>query len=144
MEIVKLLFAHFLSPLSRQCGLLKKILMHPHPIWDGWHTQDLCKWLESMATTICSPLEPPVSKATYYWFVIVKDASTSVQIGHADVNLWIWLFGKSQSCTLITFMSLECSDTERWSHWQRPAFARRVAVVWAAESEHQGFVCGDA
>lgn len=37
-------------------------------------------------------------------------------------------------------MSLECSDTERWSHWQRPAFARRVAVVWAAESEHQGSV----
>lgn len=66
--------------------------------------------------------------------------SSSIQRGRAAVDLWVCLF-RMQTCALLTFMSLKCSDTERWSHWQRPAFTRRELLECGLQRANTKATC---
>lgn len=61
-----------------------------------------------------------------HWLVLVQGECKhkctdrkSCSCRSLDLPFWM------QTCALLTFMSLKCSDTERWSHWQRPGFPSR-------------------
>lgn len=103
---------------------------------------NFCVWFEIHTITSSSYLQPAICKVTKCSCNSpLTCVGTKRQCKRTDrksscrsLDLSFW----RQTCALLTFMSVKCSDTERWSHWQRPAFAGRSCWSVGCREQTQG------
>lgn len=90
----------------------------------------------------CQYVKQQSAAVSVHWLMLAQrdSVSTNVQIVQSScrsLDLSFWM----QTCALLTFMSLKCSDTERWSHWQRPALARRELLECGLQRANTRATC---